>query len=58
LDGGTPIYNLTIESVSATTFEVRAVRVAGQRMANDDCGDFTYTQTGRKDQVNETEICW
>ncbi|MFT7697525.1 MAG: hypothetical protein ACI9RY_001014, partial [Reinekea sp.] len=24
----------------------------------DDCGDFTYTQTGRKDQVNETEICW
>jgi type IV pilus assembly protein PilE len=58
LDGGAPIYNLTIESVSATTFEVRAVRVAGQRMANDDCGDFTYTQTGRKDQVNETETCW
>ncbi|WP_320825966.1 type IV pilin protein [Reinekea sp.] len=58
VDGGTPIYNLTIESVSATSFEIRAVRVAGQRMADDDCGDFTYTQTGRKDQVNEAETCW
>ncbi|WP_320821785.1 type IV pilin protein [Reinekea sp.] len=58
LDGGTAIYNLTIESVSATAFEIRAVRVAGQRMEKDDCGDFIYTQTGRKGQVNEAEDCW
>jgi len=58
LDGGTAIYNLTIESVSPTAFEIRAIRMVGQRMAQDDCGDFTYTQTGRKDQVNEAEACW
>jgi type IV pilus assembly protein PilE len=58
LDGGTAVYNLTIESVAQTAFEIRAVRVVGQRMAKDGCGDFTYTQTGRKDQVNEAEDCW
>jgi len=58
LDGGTVIYNLMIQSVSATAFEIRAVRAVGQRMAKDDCGDFSYTQTGRKDQLNEVETCW
>jgi type IV pilus assembly protein PilE len=59
IDSDTAIYSLEITtSVSATAFEIRAVRVAGQRMANDDCGDFTYTQTGFKDQVNNAEDCW
>jgi type IV pilus assembly protein PilE len=58
LDGGPAIYTLEIETVSPTAFEIRAVRGLGQRMEKDDCGDFTYTQTGRKDQVNEAETCW
>jgi len=59
LDGGTAVYNLEINSsVSATSFEIHAIRVSGQRMANDDCGDFIYTQTGLKSQVNHAEVCW
>ncbi len=54
LDGGDAVYDLTIQAVTQTSFEIRAVRTAGGRMANDEFGDFTYTQTGVKGQVNCT----
>jgi type IV pilus assembly protein PilE len=62
LNGGTPIYNLVIEDVSPTSFEIRAVPVVGQRMANDNCGQFVYTNTGRKSLdplvPPEPDDCW
>lgn len=61
LDGGDAIYDLTVFAVTDTTFEIRAVRTAGAYMSDDECGDFSYTNTGVKDQVDGTfteDDCW
>jgi type IV pilus assembly protein PilE len=63
LDGGDAIYNLTIEAshptdssydLSDTSFTIMATRVTGAYMDGDECGDFVYTNSGLKTQVNNT----
>lgn len=39
-------YDLNFEAVDVTTFLLRAVPVAGGRMAGDECGTFRIDQTG------------
>lgn len=61
IDGGTPTYNLTIQSATASIFEVRAAPTGVQ--ANDKCGTLTLTNTGRKNITGEAtgmtpEKCW
>ncbi|MDN3648272.1 type IV pilin protein [Reinekea marina] len=54
-----PNYTLRIEAVSRSNFTVRATRVG--RMLNDECGDYTYTNTGVRGLVNNTaalDECW
>lgn len=58
LDGGDAIYDLTITAVTETTFTIQATRTADAYMDGDECGDFTYTNTGLKAQLNNTEDCW
>lgn len=48
LDGADKMYNLTIQSASATAFEVRAAPISGSRMAGDKCGTLTLTSTGQR----------
>lgn len=61
IDGGTAYYDLSIESIGAstTTYEIRAVRTGS--MAGDKCGDFTLNQIGVQGLVNNTDSvanCW
>jgi len=60
MNGGTPVaYTLEIFAVTEVSFEIRAVRDV--KMAGDECGDFSYTHTGLKDQVAGTwamDECW
>jgi len=46
-------YNFVFEGdPDATTFEIRAVPVAGSAQANDDCGSLTINQWGQKGIAN------
>lgn len=58
LDGGDAVYNLTIDSVTATSFTVKATRTAGGYMDGDECGNFSYSSTGQKTQdSNSSSDC-
>jgi type IV pilus assembly protein PilE len=43
---GAAAYNLTVSAVAANTYTLTATRTG--RMASDECGNFTLTNTGRK----------
>lgn len=63
IDGGPAIYDLRITAVSATTFTIAAVPVAGGRMAGDECGSFTFTQNRIRGLANaignpDPDMCW
>lgn len=45
---GTATYAITANPLTATTFTLQATPVAGQIMANDECGTFTLDQRGQK----------
>jgi type IV pilus assembly protein PilE len=51
IDGGNITYNLTIDAVSRSTFTIRATGVGV--MADDECGDFTLTNTGVRNIVDQ-----
>ncbi|MBU2863871.1 prepilin-type N-terminal cleavage/methylation domain-containing protein [Reinekea forsetii] len=54
-----PNYLLTISAVSRSNFTVTATRA--NRMIGDECGDYTYTNTGAKGLVNNAaaiDECW
>ncbi|NMM35971.1 MAG: type IV pilin protein [Glaciimonas sp.] len=42
----TAIYTLTVQTATATSYEVRMVPVTGGSMAADSCGTFTLTSVG------------
>jgi type IV pilus assembly protein PilE len=48
LDGAQKHYNLVINSANATSYELRAVPIAGSVQANDKCGTLTLTSTGQR----------
>lgn len=43
---GPKLYDLSVTTANATTYEIRMVPTAGRAMANDKCGTFTLTSTG------------
>ena len=45
-------------NVTATTYTVQAVPVAGGRQANDACGTFRITHTGIKTATGNDRDCW
>lgn len=45
-------------NVTATTYTVQAVPVAGGRQANDACGTFKITYTGVKTATGNDSDCW
>ncbi|MFQ3228995.1 type IV pilin protein [Reinekea sp.] len=54
-----PNYVLTISAVTRSNFTVTATRA--NRMVGDECGNYTYTNTGQKAMVGATatfEECW
>lgn len=58
---GTPAYNLTIQSATATTYEIRAIPID----TTDACGTFTLDSFGTKNLVNQpsgsaetVDSCW
>ena len=62
---GTPIlYDInftTTPALTATTYTLKATRRAGERMANDECGDLWINQYGQKGATNNTldaDTCW
>ena len=54
VDGGTPYYNLTISSSTASSYTLSAAPIGVQ--ASDTCGTLTITQTGAKSP--NTTGCW
>ncbi|MDJ0758577.1 MAG: type IV pilin protein [Woeseiaceae bacterium] len=61
VDGGTPVYNLTIAQANASQFTLRATPTGAQ--TGDRCGIFTLTNTGVKNIASaaagvEWEACW
>ncbi|MDJ0917263.1 MAG: type IV pilin protein [Woeseiaceae bacterium] len=61
VDGGTPVYNLTIAAATASTYTLRATPTGAQ--AGDRCGTFTLTNTGAKnvtgaDSGVDWQACW
>lgn len=61
VDGGSKYYDLEIEDVTATTFEIRAIPTLNGSMDGDKCGTFTYTHAGVQDVTGGTETkanCW
>jgi type IV pilus assembly protein PilE len=51
VSGGTKTYDLAIESITATTYSLKATSVAGDR-----CDPLTYTHTGEKGAKESN--CW
>ena len=43
---GTPLYNLSIASITETDFTINMVPIAGSKMANDECGSFSINSLG------------
>ena len=63
LDGARKFYNLTIQSATASAFELRAVRISGSAQATDKCGTLTLTSTGQRGIVDGAsgvtwQDCW
>ena len=61
LDGGTPTYNLVIQAVTANTYDIRAVPIAGGPQAADGCGSLILDQAGQKNQTGAgmtVADCW
>ena len=61
VDGGTPVYNLTIAAATASTYTLRATPTGAQ--TGDRCGIFTLTNTGVKTVTGaasgvDWEACW
>ncbi len=46
IDGGTATYDLTINTVTQTTYTLYASPIAGAPQAGDKCGTFTLTSIG------------
>jgi type IV pilus assembly protein PilE len=59
---GTALYNITLPTanLSATTYTLIATPVAGGRMANDGCGNFSINQLGQKSVSGTMSVanCW
>ena len=45
---GGAMYNITLSTITADKFTIKAGRIAGTSMANDKCGDLTIDHLGRK----------
>jgi type IV pilus assembly protein PilE len=63
LDGQNKQYNLTIQSATASAYEVRAVPISGSSAAKDKCGTLTLTSTGVRginggDDGVTADDCW
>jgi len=56
IDGGTPSYNLTIQSATTTTYTLQATPINGQ--ASDTCGTLTLTQANVKGSSGTVATCW
>lgn len=56
LDGGTATYNLSVNPVTATTFQLNAVPVNAQ--ATDSCGTLTLTNQMLKGSAGTPAQCW
>jgi type IV pilus assembly protein PilE len=59
-DGGRAIYDLSLSTVTATSYTLQAAPRAGGPMAGDRCGSLTLTNTGLKGQATgaTTADCW
>jgi type IV pilus assembly protein PilE len=58
MDGGTPVYNLTIQAATATTYTLAAAPIAGAAQAGDNCGTLTLTNSGQKGAAGTVQDCW
>ena len=59
IDGAKKHYNLTIQSASATAYELRAAPISGTDQANDKCGTLTLTSTGQRGITGgDTGVVW
>ena len=59
LDGTNKQYNLTIQSASASAYEVRAAPISGSAAASDKCGTLTLTSTGVRGVTGgDTGVTW
>jgi type IV pilus assembly protein PilE len=64
IDGGTPYYNLIIQTATATTYTLRAAPIAGTGQAMDGILELDNTGARRWDRDNDTnpneagEGCW
>jgi type IV pilus assembly protein PilE len=54
VNGGTPYYNLTINTATDSTYTLNAAPTGAQ--TNDTCGTLTLTHTGVKSAI--TSGCW
>lgn len=59
---GTQYYTLTLESVTANTFLLKATPLQGKAQASDRCGSFTLNQAGVRGVVDgslsDAAQCW
>ena len=59
---GTATYDITANTLTATTFTLNATPVAAQMMASDGCGTLTLDQRGQKGLSGTTTLtvgeCW
>lgn len=45
---GTANYSITLPTITASTYTIKAGRIVGSNMENDKCGDLTIDHLGRK----------
>jgi len=54
---GTAMYTVTL-TPSSGAFTLTAAPIAGRSMANDSCGTYTLTNTGRRGSTGDVLACW
>jgi type IV pilus assembly protein PilE len=62
-DSGSPMYDVTLSTLTATTYVLSAAPIAGRPMAADVCGTLTLASDGRRtaatlDSGTLYERCW